>query len=330
VFSRVDFARGVRFDTRDPDEARRLCASALLPHELQVEPGERAFRAHGARIDLGPMSLCRLSWQARVTVDAGRLDDDYLLCLPIRGAAEYRQGRSSFVATQSTPALVGGGEPFSFTACADYEPLLLRLRRTAVEAAWAALCGESRTRPIRFASTLPTGSATWRSTEPVLQMLAAAAGGEPGLLRIFDRLQDLLLTTLLISQPHTAHTYRSSSGATSTARVRRVQEFMLERLGYPLTLSMVANEAGMPARTLQLAFKCSEGMGPMQWLRQQRLAAARSELLSPREGSARVSDIALKFGFGHLGEFSQTYRRMFGECPSETLRRTAAWGRQRT
>jgi transcriptional regulator GlxA family with amidase domain len=98
---------------------------------------------------------------------------------------------------------------------------------------------------------------------------------------------------------------------------------MLERLESRLTLSMVASHAGMPARTLQLAFKSSEGMGPMQWLRQQRLTAARNELLSPRDSCPRVSEIALRFGFVHLGEFSQAYRSMFGETPSETLRRPA-------
>jgi AraC-like DNA-binding protein len=35
----------------------------------------------------------------------------------------------------------------------------------------------------------------------------------------------------------------------------------------------------------------------------------------------RVTRTALAFGFAHLGRFSASYRRMFGETPSETLRR---------
>ena len=323
VFSRVDFARGASFDTRDREEARRLCSAVLLPHELRVEPGERSFRARGSRIDVGSMSLCRLGWQARVTVDAGRLDDDYLLCMPVRGSVEYWHGSDSFVATESAPALVGGGEHFRFRTSADYEPLLMRFRRCAVDAAWAALAGDAPKRPIRFESAISTGSATWRSTEPLLQLVARTAeggGSAPALPNIYERLQDLLLTALLLSQPHSASESRGSVGSTSPARVRRIQDFMLERLEVPLTLSMVAGAAGMPARTLQQAFRRSEGMGPMQWLRQQRLLAARNELLAPGDPSARVSQIALRFGFGHLGEFSQAYRHMFGEAPSETLR----------
>ncbi|HEX2431520.1 MAG TPA: helix-turn-helix domain-containing protein, partial [Aestuariivirgaceae bacterium] len=32
--------------------------------------------------------------------------------------------------------------------------------------------------------------------------------------------------------------------------------------------------------------------------------------------------IAYDCGFGHLGEFAQSYRLRFGESPSETLRRS--------
>jgi AraC-like DNA-binding protein len=33
-----------------------------------------------------------------------------------------------------------------------------------------------------------------------------------------------------------------------------------------------------------------------------------------------VTDIALRFGFSHLGRFSVLYRHVFGECPKDTLR----------
>jgi transcriptional regulator GlxA family with amidase domain len=34
-----------------------------------------------------------------------------------------------------------------------------------------------------------------------------------------------------------------------------------------------------------------------------------------------VADVALEFGFAHVGEFASAYGRAFGETPSITLRR---------
>ena len=136
------------------------------------------------------------------------------------------------------------------------------------------------------------------------------------------RLQDLLLTTLLLSQPHSRSARPGPVGHVTSVRVRRAQGYMHAHLEAPLTLSGIAAAVGLPTRTLQWAFKQSEGVGPMQWLRQQRLLAVREALLSDDAESARIADTALRFGFGHLGEFSQAYRRAFGETPRETrLRR---------
>jgi AraC-like DNA-binding protein len=34
-----------------------------------------------------------------------------------------------------------------------------------------------------------------------------------------------------------------------------------------------------------------------------------------------VTDVAERWGFGHLGNFALHYRKRFGESPSQTLRR---------
>ena len=59
----------------------------------------------------------------------------------------------------------------------------------------------------------------------------------------------------------------------------------------------------------------------MAWLRQRRLDAARAMLEKPARDDLRVADVALEFGFFHVGEFAAAYGRAFGETPSITLRR---------
>ncbi|MNR62918.1 transcriptional regulator EutR [compost metagenome] len=58
----------------------------------------------------------------------------------------------------------------------------------------------------------------------------------------------------------------------------------------------------------------------MRYLKEVRLRNVRQALLNPSEGDS-VTDLAIRWGFLHLGQFSVDYRRAFGEKPSDTFRR---------
>ena len=64
------------------------------------------------------------------------------------------------------------------------------------------------------------------------------------------------------------------------------------------------------------------GTTPKAYFKELRLTAARRELLRAERG-ARVTDVALRWGFLHFGWFAHDYRERFGETPSATLRRAA-------
>src|SRR5262249_58770056 len=62
------------------------------------------------------------------------------------------------------------------------------------------------------------------------------------------------------------------------------------------------------------------GKGPLAVLHDIRFEYTRRELLRGA-ADARVTVIANRSGFAHLGRFSVEYARRFGEKPSQTLRR---------
>jgi AraC family transcriptional regulator, ethanolamine operon transcriptional activator len=72
------------------------------------------------------------------------------------------------------------------------------------------------------------------------------------------------------------------------------------------------------ARTLQTAVHRVCGVATQSYVRLRRLWLVRKQL---RTGAPAltVKASALAHGFLHLGEFSETYRRTFGELPSATL-----------
>jgi transcriptional regulator GlxA family with amidase domain len=79
--------------------------------------------------------------------------------------------------------------------------------------------------------------------------------------------------------------------------------------------------AGIGRRTLLRAFRAVHATTPARHLRAVRLNLARQALLASDAGSKTVTEVATHFGFRELGRFATDYRTMFGETPSETLRR---------
>jgi transcriptional regulator GlxA family with amidase domain len=112
------------------------------------------------------------------------------------------------------------------------------------------------------------------------------------------------------------------------AALRRAEEFVRARLQHPLSTGDIARAAGLSARTLFRGFARVHGCSPMDYVRRLRLDRARRELLAAGE-RASVTDVALSWGFAHLGRFAGYYRAAFGEAPSQTLGRRRITSRAR-
>lgn len=77
----------------------------------------------------------------------------------------------------------------------------------------------------------------------------------------------------------------------------------------------------MSLRSFYVLFDRHLGTTPKQYVRQRKLERVH-ECLSDSSCSVRsVTELAMDYGFMHLGRFSESYRQRFGELPSETLRR---------
>ena len=97
---------------------------------------------------------------------------------------------------------------------------------------------------------------------------------------------------------------------------------MLTQIDQPCRLSRLAEAASCSERSLQLAFREAYGVGPVAWFRVMRLNEAHRELRDRGSSDTRIAEVAMRWGFGHLGRFSIEYRKRFGEKPSDTLERS--------
>ena len=105
--------------------------------------------------------------------------------------------------------------------------------------------------------------------------------------------------------------------------VRAAVTFLEAHAAEPVSVLAACRAVGTSERTLHRAFQEAYGQGFRAYERERRLRAVHGAILV--EGDRRsLTEIAMSFGFWHLGRFAAAYAAIFGCTPTETRRRT--WG----
>lgn len=101
----------------------------------------------------------------------------------------------------------------------------------------------------------------------------------------------------------------------------RMIRFVESRFGRHVRVNEAACELNVTPRALHYAARSTLGMSPFDLILTFRLNHVRNELWDMRLSGVSITHAALAQDFGHLGRFSQQYRALFGELPSQTLQR---------
>ena len=94
-----------------------------------------------------------------------------------------------------------------------------------------------------------------------------------------------------------------------------------EHFDEPVTLRRLCQVTGVSDRALESAFKETFDMTPKAYITLTRLHGVRRALCTAGPDDLSVTEVAMRWGFIHLGRFAQYYREQFGESPSESLYR---------
>jgi AraC-like DNA-binding protein len=107
------------------------------------------------------------------------------------------------------------------------------------------------------------------------------------------------------------------------AVMRRFEQLLEAHPEEPLYITEICAHVGVTDRTLRAYCQEHLGMSPHRYLWLRRMHLVRRALALGDTRMKTVTEIANDHGFGELGRFAVSYRKLFGESPSVTLRRTA-------
>ena len=306
----------VAWDVQSPDLARvrREVSRFLKPYQLSAH-SDCTYNARLVHRRLSRAELTMIEYGGEVAIDAGRITRCYLLQIPLSGSYTTRCDGAAVEVKTNWAHLVRPGTPLAMTWTPDCRVLVLRFD----ESMMAGRCSRgAKLEPFSL------DAEPHRSLRRAIDYVAreAIAG------RLFDdapsvagHAETLLLECLVSALGDRISNVRRGH---VPEYVRRAERYLLDHLTDDgVNIADIAAAALASTRTLHDGFKRSYGVAPLAWLRAERLERVRRDLLSARPGEVRVTDVATRWGFQHLGRFCVAYRRRFGETPTQTLQRSS-------
>ena len=103
-----------------------------------------------------------------------------------------------------------------------------------------------------------------------------------------------------------------ATGGLCPRRERIAKQLILANLGESLAIADLAQACALSRSHFSRAFKCSTGLSPQQWIRQQRLLRAK-ELIT--QSNLSLTQISLECGFCDQAHFCHMFTRSEGVNP---------------
>ncbi|MDK2661967.1 AraC family transcriptional regulator [Cupriavidus consociatus] len=314
------------FRSQDVEETQGKIAAVFCPHELRVVGAAQHLHVQHNLVKLHDTAINFLAYGADVQIDPGRLGNFYLAQIPVAGHADIQCGAQSVVSDVKTASLLSPDTPTRMHWHQDCAQVLLWIEKAAMEHRFALLTGCAPDGPLAFDPSLPQHaglSSPW--TQAVLDLARNIDQHGTHWLQFpaaVASMEDYLLRTLLLLQPHT-YTYllaRSAEPA-KPRHMQRVIDYVHANADTPMTVADLAKIACVSVRALEEGFRRHLNTTPVGYLRDVRLDSVRQALIAAAGAEhASITDIAYRFGFTHLGRFAAYYKKRFGVSPSATLR----------
>ena len=310
--------------TTDPGVARRWLEAFFPGYRPEESNSHRGFSFRSRRVRVGGASLARVCYSLSADNNVV-LSDVVVVVQPDDGGMKVSLGRHEDAVLPDSTVLLPAHQAVS-VLWADTVADCVGVQSADVERVAVETTGLEDT-ALRFTGVRPMSPALGRrlgdTVRRVVDVLAASQGAGAAPL-VATALTQRLAGAALETFPSTtlvSHRRLPPDHATP-AVVRRATEHIEANAHRVMTLTEIADAAGMGARGLQAAFLRHQDTTPTAYAERVRMARAHRDLVDTESrGPGSVPTIAARWGFADHRHFAAAYRETYGRLPEETLRR---------
>jgi len=300
------------FHGAHPEDVSAFVNRHIGGHSLDLLGGESRASSLSYR-EFAGFGLSRVSYGNHVRVKSPALEDIYHFQIVTRGECRWRQGSDCLSMRRGQALMVNPDEAIDLEYSPECEKVIIKVPESVLNSARAGVCQEA----IRF-DRVPVNLSLCPSLTNVLEAVFAEfeEAGEDEAPEISLSYREIILKKLLRVFP--SNLADQEPGCAATPAVERMVRYIEQNVKEDIGVDELSQVSNMSVRSIYNAFSRAFSTTPKTYVKQVKLRQLREDLL--RGQCRNITEVALDYGFSHLGRFSSDYRKLFGELPSETVR----------
>jgi AraC-like DNA-binding protein len=344
--ARADSASNLDRDLSQP-HSQALLEKALGDCRFSAIDPVTELRCQAHPLQTSNLHLVDFQWQGAFKLEQAVLNEHYIfyivgagsLTQKIAAPPEQRSQQHQTLCCSATTATIGcPGQIVESIASDRGQALLIALDRDSIESAMSKLLVGGVTpkghrplkQPVIFDPSIDLTSELGLSMKKFSQFLWEAAANHAADFSslVLQKLEATFLACAIEGLPsnYSEELLYQTDGALAY-HVRKARAFIESHLHEDITLGDIAAATSVCSRLLQKAFAHHCGCSPMRFLTQTRLQRIRQEL-ERSTADTKIVDVMMQYGFTQGGKFAKEYQQLFGEKPSDTLKRSHGLDRQ--
>ncbi|WP_370980048.1 AraC family transcriptional regulator [Agaribacterium sp. ZY112] len=314
--------------THDFDQAAQALENTWRPHQ-----GLQRIGRNGFNFDISVASTNQLligqGTLKGLEIKGGRLEDYFTLAIPLSGFFRFTMENNAHVISKGKASVYSAGHEHDIWIPEHCELFNVRFPKAQLQAELEKLLGRKLSQDLRFEVELNLNCDFGQSLLRLLSLIVDDVNRQ-GLLSkprslAAHHLELSLLTLLLEEQTHNySAELKQPQPQAGAWQVQRAEAYACMHLQQAISAGDLAKAAGVSERSLSTSFQKVHACSPTQFVRNLKLDAIRKDLMHKSKQNmdyASITDLALKYGFQHMGHFSQHYKQRFHETPSNTLKK---------
>jgi AraC-like DNA-binding protein len=317
----------------DVEYARDALSEAFLPVDFPSASASASNRFVLNALKVGRLTCGYMSFDDAVRIETAE-PESYHFDIPTSGRSVMRAVPGTPVyGTERTAGVFMPGRPAELDCDNGFAQIALMVPRAALDLEMERLLDSPLVSPVEFEAELGLSSAGGHTLLQAVDLIDGSSRQTDGALSsalAARHLEQVLIHCLLFSATHNySAALRAPAPAAGSRPVSQAVELLQSDPARAWTIPELAADTCMSVRSLQEGFRRTLGTTPTSFLRRLRLERVREDLLADSEGTTRITEVAFRWGFVHLGRFAAAYAERFGERPSDTVRTASGAGNAR-